>query len=227
MRVRVEGRVRGQWLGVVAAAVVASAGALAPAQSEAAIVYSGITNINIPSTTAGVYLNLVTGVSATAPAGAPGWDFNAWGAGNLFAWANVGGAPTAGVVCGLGSSAVQTDSLALGTVVGAAQTFCAQGNPESAGSTAYVLNAINYVGIRFLNEGTGLLNYGWIAMQVGSPANAQPRSIVGWAYENTGASIAVGSTGAVPEPATLGLLAVALGAAGLAGRRGGKRAAAA
>ena len=44
----------------VGGAFVASE-ALAPNDAEAAIIYSGPVNINIPSTTAGIYINVVTG----------------------------------------------------------------------------------------------------------------------------------------------------------------------
>src|SRR5690349_5352518 len=56
--------------------------------TEAGIVYSGPVNINIPSTTAGVYLNVVTGVFNVAPASAPGWDLNPWSSSSLFVYAN-------------------------------------------------------------------------------------------------------------------------------------------
>src|SRR5262245_59803052 len=59
---------------------MAAATALAAPCAQAAIVYSGVVNINIPSTLAGVYLNVVTGVNNIAPGSAPGWDVNPWNA---------------------------------------------------------------------------------------------------------------------------------------------------
>ena len=48
---------------------VALAGAAA---AKADLIYSGAVNINIPSTTAGIYINLVTGVTGTSPGSVPG-----------------------------------------------------------------------------------------------------------------------------------------------------------
>jgi hypothetical protein len=210
---------RTQVLGVVAAAIVGAAGVLLPMKSEAAIVYSGVQNINIPITISGVYLNLVTGVFSGSPAGAAGWDINPWGTSTLFVWANNAASPTSGLVSGLGSSTTLTDNLGVGTVVGAAQTYGRTDNIETTGPTAFLLNAINYVGIRFLNEPTGTTHFGWVALRTSAAFNAT-RSIVDWAYESVpNTSITVGNRG-IPEPATLGLIALALAAATGASRRG-------
>lgn len=68
-----------------------------------------------------------------------------------------------------------------------------------------------FAGFRFDAGGTTL--YGWaeLTIDVTAPATV---TISQWAYEDTGAAIAVGATtAAVPEPSSLGLLA--LGAAGV------------
>lgn len=56
--------------------------------------------------------------------------------------------------------------------------------------------------------------YGWAEVE---RLNASNGRLLGWAYEDSGDPIRVGDTGVVPEPNTLGLLA--LGAAGLAAIR--------
>jgi uncharacterized protein YcnI len=66
-----------------ATAVAAATGAgmvAQPQHAQAGIIYSGVVNINVPSTTAGVYLSLSTGVANTSPAAVPGWDINPWSA---------------------------------------------------------------------------------------------------------------------------------------------------
>ncbi len=197
-------------------AALAATAATAP-DARAAVVYSGAVSINIPTTTAGIYLNVVTGVSNAAPASAPGWDLNPWGSGSLFLYGNTGANATSGVVDNFtgGSSATLVDNLPFGTPINSTFTFGSFG-AETTGLTAFTLNSqANYVGFRFLNEATSQVDYGWAQLSLSSTYNGQPRSIIGYAYENTGAPILAG---VVPEPtttATLGLGALTLGAAGV------------
>lgn len=201
--------------------LAAGAGFAAFAQNaEAQIVYSGPVNIQIPLTTAGIYINVVTGVSNTSPGAVPGWDINPFSGTNL-SWFGTATLAQTGFVRGGGTSATLVDNLALATLVSATTpgtpnyTANNSGASESSGATAFVLNSSNnYVGFRFLNEGTGLVTYGWLQVSVGASFTDPARSIIGWAYETSGAGIAVGDTGAVavPEPGTYlaGLAAGAL-----------------
>lgn len=195
-----------------ACAAVAAATVAVSQQSEAAVVYSGPININIPSTTAGVYLNVVTGVNNIAPASAPGWDVNPWSstALNMFTSATGNGANLAGGGAYVGTAATYFN-LTVGTVVGAASTFGNTGTDTIAASTPLNLNSSNnYVGFRFWNESTSAIHYGWMQISLGGTAQAQPRAIVAYAYEDVaGASITV------PTPGGLALL----GMAGLVGNR--------
>lgn len=202
-------------LGAAAAAVT---GVGVAQHAVAAIVYSGPQNLNIPVTTAGIYLNLVTGVSATTPAGAPGWDVNPWGSSSFNVWANNSASPNDGVISGGGSSTTLVDNLPVGFAVDGTSTYARSNGIETTGTTAFTFPGTNYVGIRFQNENTGQQNFGWIRFSTGA-TQTSPRTVVDWAYENTGAAINVGATGggATPEPASLGLLA--LGAVGLLRRR--------
>ena len=82
-------------------------------------------------------------------------------------------------------------------------------------------NNSGYVGIEFLTGG-GETVFGWIGVTVnGDVTNADfdnaTIEIRGAAYATGGMQITAGQTGAIPEPSSLGLLA--LGAAGLATRR--------
>ncbi len=187
---------------LAACAAVAVAGtALTATPANADIIYSGPVNILIPVTTSGIYLNVVTGVVAPTPAGSPGWDVNPYGS-SSFSLFNPG---TPGSVY-QGSS--NNFNLAVGTLVGPA-------GPFSSGTfgPANFNSSNNYVGFRFTNEATGVIDYGWFQVFLGATATDPARAIVGYAFENTGATINVGQ---VPEPNTFALLGlVAVGGAGI------------
>src|SRR6478672_6712743 len=83
---------------LAACAAAAAGAAIAAPPAEATIIWSGPVNINIPSTTSGVYLNVVTGVFAGTPGGAPGWDLNPWASSTLEIWANNAASASSGVL---------------------------------------------------------------------------------------------------------------------------------
>ena len=184
----------------VAAAAVAVVGATQVA--TAAIVSSGPVSIAIPATTAGTYLNVVTGVNNVSPGLVSGWDLNPWNASNL-SWFNPS-SPVGGVyVTGGGSSTTLVDNLAAGTLISGASVY-GSGASESTGSTAFNLNSSNnLVGFRFLNEGTATVNYGWVRVLLGAAQNTAGRAMIEYAYEDTGAGI---EAGRVPTPGSLALL---------------------
>ena len=192
-----------------AAAGVAMVGGTKAA--DAAIVWSGPINITIPSTTAGVYLNVATGVNNVNPASVPGWDVNPWSSTglNMFAPTVGGGHVTTG-------AATVYDNMTAGTAIGPASTFGNTGTTTINAATPLNLNSSNnLVGFRFFREGdaAGTLHYGWMRIQLGSSAAAQPRAIVEYAYEDQ-IGIAI-NAGQVPAPGALALL----GLAGVVGTR--------
>lgn len=194
-----------------AALAVGAAFTGAEEQASAYIVWSGIININIPSSSEGVFLNVVSGQLGTSGASAAGWDVNPYSGDGLQLLAPVGG----GYVAGLGSDASLIDNLPFNTVVGAGQSFSSGvGSIESAGSTRFNFSSSqNLVGFRFINESTGLTHYGWMRLQLWSGPGLQPRAIVEYAYETeAGAGI---NAGLIPAPGA----AVLAGMAGLLGAR--------
>jgi hypothetical protein len=208
---RIDGR-------LAAYATLAGAALAAPAMvqnANADIVYSGIVNYNIPSTTSGIYLNVVTGVTAITPGGAPGWDLNPWSSSGLEIWGNNSASPNDGVLDNFpGGAAASVDNIPFGTLVDGTYNYGrSDSTVETTGPTAFNLNSSNNLfGFRFLNESTGVYDFGWARVSLSGTLAGQPRMVVEYAYENTGAPIAAG----VPEPSTFALLGVmAAGAFGV------------
>jgi len=200
---------------LAAYATLAGAALAAPAipNADATIVYSGVVNLNIPSTTAGIYLNLFSGVFSTAPASAPGWDVNPWSSSAFNVWANNSTEATNGVIGNFtgGSSATLVDNIPFGTLVDGTWTYVRSNSSETSGITAFATNSQNnLVGIRFTNGANTY--FGWIRFSLSGTPASQPRAVVEYAYEDSGAGILAG----VPEPSTFALMGVmAAGALGV------------
>ena len=75
-------------------------------------------------------------------------------------------------------------------------------------------NAHGYLGMKF-DDGAGTVNYGWAEITLDQAGQNQTIELHAYAYE-TETDTAI-KTGAIPEPSTLGILA--LGAVGLAAWR--------
>ncbi|MEP6821135.1 MAG: PEP-CTERM sorting domain-containing protein [Chthoniobacterales bacterium] len=193
-------------LALCAAALTGTA-AVIPETQAAVISFSG--SFSVPQTPQGLYFNFATGAVTGAPGA--GWDFNPYFNPSPFAIYWAGGAPgiAGGVTTGAGSTTYM--DLSQGFVVSAASNF--SNALQVAGATTNLLPAgMHILGFRFVNEGTGATNYGYLTMTSGS-ANGFPLTITGWSFEDSGGAITV-----VPEPATMALLGVAamvLGALGL------------
>lgn len=210
---RVDGR-------LAAYATLAGAALAAPAipNADADIISSGPVNIVIPLTTAGVYINVVTGVNNPVPGNVPGWDLNPFSASGL-SWFAATPTATSGYVQNFtgGASATLVDNLAIGSPIGGTfgYTWATNTGSETTGITAFNLNSNNnYVGFRFVDAGVngGAVCYGWAQVHIGASLTDPSRAIIAYAYDNTGATIPAG----VPEPSTMALLGVmAAGALGV------------
>lgn len=194
-------------MGAAAAAVTGVAGVAQ--QADAVIIYSGVQNLNVPNTFAGVYLNIVTGQTNTVGSFA-GYDINPWSnAGALSFFTSTTSSPdgTRGVVAASTTGAAL--NLPMFTPIGPASVY----NEGTSAGTNFS-GTTGLLGLRFRNEGSGnATQFGWVRVsQPGTTGGLA--TVVDWAYETDGGPI---PAGAIPEPASLGLLA--LGALGLAARR--------
>ena len=192
------------------AAVACVAGVATPPEAQGAVVYSGVQNLALPAVGGGqLYLNIVSGATASAAAGLADWDIAPYGGGvtnqssyALFTVAN-----------GLNSA-----NLAPGTLINGSSTFFAgTGGVQTVdiadgttGTIGFKFNPASTDGFTPGANGTPT-NFGWFRLSVDTVGGGK---IVDWAYESTPG---VGITTPVPEPSALGCLA--LGAMGLAAMR--------
>lgn len=170
---------------------------------------SAASNIVVPATTSGVYINLLTGAFGAAAA-TPGWDINPWSSSGL-SFFNPS-APAGGVYA---LSAVgQVASLAAGSVIDATSTFGSGVASTTAANSPWSLNSANYFGFRLLNEGNGLVHYGYGVMNIGAALTDRTVSQL-WFESDPGMSITV-----VPEPSSIAMMLLGgLGLAGVLARR--------
>ncbi|MFM9956522.1 MAG: hypothetical protein ACKVZJ_00460 [Phycisphaerales bacterium] len=199
---------------VVAYLAAMGAWAACAAPAHAGVVYSGVVNLNIPSTTDGLYLNVVTGQTSTSSAATPsGWDVNLWGNSSLSLF-SPSPSPGGGAYVGSGSLYRNVPFVG-GVLVGPADTFTNVGVATLNPGTPLNLNSSNNgIGFRFINELTGnQVHYGYLRFSVSSSASSQPRAVVEYYYESTpGFALNI-----FPSPGTGAIVVV--GSAALVGRR--------
>src|SRR5436190_7137391 len=178
----------------VCAAAATGAAMFGGEKSQAAIVYSGVVNLQIANNINGLYLNMVTGQTSTN--GFAGEDINPY-----FGGTNMWMAPA------FGNAAVTTDgtsaqNMPSGTPVGPSSLFAAGAYPTMGN---FLAGQPGLFGIRFMRESDTTLHYGWLRIVKTTGGNG---TVVDYAYEDTAnAQILAGATG-VPGPGSLALLAV-------------------
>lgn len=181
-------------------AVVAGVTSFSATRAEAAIVYSGIVNAPIApqATNGGMYFDFEVPGTISQGATFANWDINPYASGSkIYIAGNV-----RIVVDGTNTAL----NLLGGTSIGPASLY---NTSEAVFTTPIAAGSTGFVGFRFTSNNTGGTTplYGWARL---SPAASGNGTTVDFAYETSGAAIAAG---AVPEPSTLGLLA--LGSLGL------------
>jgi hypothetical protein len=190
-------------------AALAGAALAAPAAADAAIIYSGPLSIPIIANIDGLYVNFVTGANANATVA--GWDFNPYLTGGFLTFFTSTGVANNNQVVG---AAGVVSALAAGTLIGPASAYATAGAISTTGTVFRTTQSTAYVGIRFTNESTATINYGWALIST-SATTGFPATLLGYAFDNTGLPILAGQT-AIPEPSTAALFGVmAAGALGV------------
>jgi hypothetical protein len=169
----------------------AAALALVPGAAEAALVCSGPLDLAVPQTGEGLYINLVTGDSGESEGQVPGFDVDPYAAQNSepahqlkFYW---GSSSNGGA--GVASSGDTYAVLQLGDTIGPDSTFTrAAFTGDTSAWQAGV--AEGHLGMRFTNEATGLLNYGWLRLRSSAPLGF-PLTVVDGCHDDSGAAVTI------------------------------------
>jgi len=201
--------------------IQASALCLCAVPALAAIVEGPLTNIAVPASLDGVYINLVTGTTGITGGATPGWDLNPYqqSVALTFFWP---GTPAGSSGAAAPAATGAYLALAPGATVSSGSLFSLSTVAGTAG-TPFVSAGDNYLGFRFFNEATSAVNYGYARIQTGA-SSGFPATIVCYRYENTGAAIVVAAcgpgTGTAPTltygPTTAAGVTFPTGAAGAA-----------
>lgn len=178
---------------------VAALGAVFGSTANAAVIYLDNQEIPIPTTFAGVSVDLETGGNTTALAGAVGMDLNflLGGAGITNDADQNASTPTVQFVRTGTGNTDSADNLTIGTIVGPG-SITATGFGGSGGTTSHFLPFVDgvsgYIGFEMEIAGPTTV-YGWIRVTLSN--ESAPGVIHEWAYDDTGAPLAVG---VIPEP---------------------------
>lgn len=188
----------------------AAAAVLAAPAAHAAVVHVDRTlnPISIPDSIDGLYINLVTGMSGSSGDAVPGWDVNPYSneTGLTFYGA---GSPQGILATGTPGIPAEAMRLSFGDVISASGQY---NQFQTQGTAFQGVNGASYVGLRFTNESTAAVNYGWAEFDTVA-GTGFPALLTRWAYDDAGASITAGSIGVVPEPSTFAMFGLALAGA--------------
>ena len=177
---------------IYALAAFAIASATLTSSAAYAAVVCGPSAVSIPQTLDGVYFNIVTGTGGPVGSGVPGWDFNMYltGGALYFYWPTTPANSAGGLAVG---SVYQ--ALSAGAVIDASGTYAvASGGGGAANFVNWqTTNTGKYLGVRFYNESTSAINYGWLQLDTGA-SGGFPATINSYCYEDNGGAITAGTT---------------------------------
>ena len=188
--------------------VFASLSAAASIAHAAVIVVP--TNLAIPVTPAGLYINIFSGISSTTASGAPGWDINVGGMSSLnfvspggYNFVRLNSAPMSAGPSNVGGSYTISNMMPFASWI------------SGGASNGFITNSsANFVGFQFVSNDS-LTYLGWMQFSIGASVTGSDRKIVSYAYNTASTMTLDGSSITVPAPGALALL----GLAGFASRR--------
>ena len=181
----------------------------------AAVIFFESQDIPIPTTFAGVSVNLETGEVSNALAGVPGADMNFiyGGAGISNDADQAASSPTwQPVRAGTGNTDV-IQNLGVGTVVDGTSVTSTGYGGSTNNFTTFTSGTKGYIGFSVILADTTVA-YGWAEVTLQN--DNTPGVIHAWAFEDSGASIRVAE---IPEPTQTLLVALGLMASALRRRR--------
>ena len=155
---------------------------IAGASSLAVPVDSGSLAVVVPNNLSGISYNVVTGATGNDTSPPSGWDINFYSTSPTPAlalfWPTTPANSHGGVAAGAAYAALET-----GAVVGPSRTFI-----TTAGATAFANfqtpTGRKTLGIRFFNDASGALHYGYIVIDT-TASNGFPATIRRIVYEGT------------------------------------------
>ena len=165
--------------------------ALGLAPARAALIYSGLKDLVIPTGLTGIYLDLDTGITGFDENAPPtGWDINPFFGGTGIANNTVFqpvrmGAGNEDAVRKLGAGSVVSGSAVFSSGFGGSGDV---NQHLGAGANQFQAGTEGYLGFKFTTNAAADPYYGWMRLVLtGNLAGAQ---IKDWAYENSGVALA-------------------------------------
>ncbi len=160
--------------------------------ARAAIIYSGLEDITIPTGFTGIYLDIDTG--ATSSTAFAGWDLNPF-----FGGAGVANSAAFQPVRDGTGNLDRILNLEGGTLISGSLTYSSgfggSGNPGNEhlgpGADQFQPGSEGYLGFRFTTNGNAGPYYGW--MRVVFTANTASALVKDWTYETSGGPISTGN----------------------------------
>lgn len=185
---------RTKYVSPLAAVAATAALSLASTAALGAVVCSN-TSIAVPQTLDGVYVNLVTGATGTSGNSVSGWDFNLYnyGSDKEPQVALYQGADDANKAVVWDPTSELYLALEAGVPIGPSSAFTGEQIEGMNQMSPWHAGVNRFIGVRFTNDTTSAVNYGWVNMTTTSPGGF-PANIVSWCYDNTGAAINAGTT---------------------------------
>ena len=156
--------------------------------ADADVVRSGPLDTKIPSDHDGLFINFVTGEVSREEI--PGFDVSVYGSEErlLFYW---GEAHAVGINAGLAVGATGPYRLLQsGDVVGPGMSFSAVADGHYDETALFQGATDGYLGVRFFNETSGQINYGYLHIRTSAP-HGFPAEIVDYAYRSDGSAITI------------------------------------